>query len=97
MASADEMAEAICTMLEFTSQPIPITLMNQSVDEAAATIGAIVERCFLNGLVLSGVRIDPELIEALLLIDGSPLPHGSKPIVRCQPGLGRHVIFEKAT
>ena len=42
-------------------------------------------------VALSEIFIDPELAELLGLVDGGTLPHGSRPTVRCEPGLGRQV------
>jgi hypothetical protein len=45
MASTRELIAAICKMIETSSVPVPIAFMNYGVDEAAAIIGGVVERC----------------------------------------------------
>ena len=66
------------------------------VDETAAIIGAVVERCARGDIALTEIFIDPELAEFLGLANGRPLPHGSGPTVRCEAGLRRQVLFRKA-
>jgi hypothetical protein len=73
-----------------------MAFMNQGVDETAAIIGAVVERCARDNIALAEIFIDPELAELLGLVDGGQLPHGSRPTVRCETGLGRQVRFQKA-
>ena len=72
-----------------------ITLMSHGIDETAAIIGAVVERCARDDIALTEIFIDPELAELLGLVDGGQLPHGSRPRVRCEAGLGRQVSFSK--
>ena len=95
MANTEEMVEAFCTMIKNTPTAIPITLMNHGVEEAAAIIGAVVERCARDGIPLAAVVIDPELGEELGLVDGKVLEHGGKPAIRWEAGLGRQVRFER--
>ena len=45
MASTEELVEAVYWLIASIPTPIPITLMNHGVDETAAIIGAVVERC----------------------------------------------------
>jgi hypothetical protein len=45
MASTTELVEAVYRLIASSPTPIPITLMTHGVDETAAIIGAIVERC----------------------------------------------------
>ena len=45
MASTEELVEAVYWLIASSPTPIPITLMNHGVDETAAIIGAVVERC----------------------------------------------------
>jgi hypothetical protein len=96
MATTQELAEAICTVVEINREPIPITLMNQDVDGAAEIISAVVQRCGLNGIELKRVWMDPDLGAELGLADGGPLHHGTRPLVCFERGLGRQVRFEKA-
>jgi hypothetical protein len=70
--------------------------MNQEVEEAASIIGGVVERCGHESVALTRVSIDPELAAELGLSDGSVLEHGARPTIRCEPGLGRKVRFERA-
>jgi len=70
--------------------------MNHGVDETAAIIGAVVERCAQGNIALTEIFLDPELAELLGLANGRPLPHGSWPTVRYEAGLGRQVLFRKA-
>ena len=84
------------SMIASSPTPIPVTLMNHGVDETAAIIGAVVERCARDNIALTEIFIDPELAELLGLVDGGQLPHGSRPTVRCEAGLGRQVRFQKA-
>jgi hypothetical protein len=44
MANTAQLIEMICKVIETSSVPIPITLMNHGVDEAAEIIGGVVER-----------------------------------------------------
>src|SRR5208337_2802430 len=69
MASTAELIETICNLIETNPVPIPITLMNHGIDEAAAIIGGVVERCARESLVLTRVSIDPELAAELGLTD----------------------------
>jgi hypothetical protein len=96
VATTQELAEAICTVVETSLAPIPITLMNHDVDGAAEIISAVVQRCGLNGIDLKRVWMDPGLATELGLADGSALPHGTRPLVCFEEGLGRQVRFEKA-
>jgi hypothetical protein len=96
MASTAELVEAIYRLIASSPTPIPITLMNHGVDETAAIIGAVVERCARDNIALTEIFIDPELAELLGLVDGGQLPHGSRPTVRSEAGLGRQVRFQKA-
>jgi len=95
MANTAELIETICKLIESSPVPIPITLMNHGVDEAAAIIGGVVERCAHESIVLRGVSIDPELAAELGLTDGKAVEHGARPTIHCDPGLGRQVIFER--
>jgi hypothetical protein len=70
--------------------------MNHGVDETAAMTGAVVERCARDNIALTEIFIDPDLAELLGLVDDGQLPHGSRPTVRCDAGLGRQVRFQKA-
>jgi hypothetical protein len=96
MATTAELIETICKMIETNPTPIPITLMNHGVEETAAIIGAVVERCDRDGVTLTGIFIDPNLADELGLANGKQLPHGARPTVQCEAGLGRQVRFQKA-
>ncbi len=61
MANTEELIKAICKLIETGPLPIPITLMNHGVDEAAAIIGGVVERCAHESIALTRVSIDPGL------------------------------------
>src|SRR5271163_2760481 len=91
MANMAELIEAICKLIETSPVPIPITLMNHGVDEAAAIIGGVVERCAREGIALTRVSIDPELAGELGLPEGKVVEHGTRPTIHCEPGLGRQV------
>jgi hypothetical protein len=95
VASADELVEAICSVIRVSATPIPISLMNHSVEEAASIIGAVVERCAKLDIALATIFIDPELGSELGLADGKILDHGHSPIVRWKGDLGRQVIFQR--
>ena len=96
MATTSELVEGICRVIASSPTSIPIAFMNHGVDETAAIIGAVVERCARDNIALIDIFIDPELAELLGLVDGGQLPHGSKPTVRREAGLGRQVRFQKA-
>jgi hypothetical protein len=96
MATTSELVEGIYRLIASSPTPIPIAFMNHGVDETAAIIGAVVERCARDNIALTEIFIDPELAELLGLVDGGQLPHGSRPTVRCEAGLGRQVRFQKA-
>ena len=95
MANTEELIETICKLIETSPVPIPITLMNHGVDEAATIIGGVVERCVRESIVLTRVSIDPELDAELGLTDGKALEHGARPTIHCDLGLGRQVRFER--
>ena len=95
MANTAELITAICKLIETSAVPIPITLMNHGVDEAAAIIGGVVERCARESIALGRVSIAPELAEELGLIEGKVLEHGARPTIHCERGLGRQVRFER--
>ena len=95
MAETVELATAISKPIQASPVPIPISLMNYTVEEAAAVIGAVVEICDREGVKLSEVCIDPELATELGLAEGAALPHGGRPTIRSQPGLSRQVLFKK--
>jgi hypothetical protein len=96
MPSTEELVEAIYRLIASSPTPIPVTLMNHGVDETAAMTGAVVERCARDNIALTEIFIDPDLAELLGLVDDGQLPHGSRPTVRCDAGLGRQVRFQKA-
>ena len=95
MANTEELVEAIYTLIETSAVPIPITLMNHGVEETAAIIGAVVERCAQGNIALASIFIDPELGSQLELVEGRALEHGTRPTIRCEPGLGRQVQFQR--
>jgi hypothetical protein len=95
MANTGELIAAICKVIETSRVPIPITLMNHGVEEAAAIIGGVVEHCARGRIALKRVSIDPELAEELGLAEGKEIEHGARPTIHCEPGLGRQVRFEK--
>jgi len=95
MANTAQLIEAICKIIRSSQVPIPITLMNHEVEEAAAIIGGVVERCGHESVALTRVSIDPELAAELGLSDGKVVEHGARPTVHCEPGLGRQVRFER--
>jgi hypothetical protein len=96
VASTEELVEAVYRLIASSPTLIPVTLMNHGVDETAAILGAVVERCARGDIALIEIFIDPELAEFLGLANGRPLPHGSGPTVRCEAGLRRQVLFRKA-
>jgi hypothetical protein len=89
MADTAELVEVICAVMKAGAVPLPITLMNHGLDEAAAIIDAIVEQCEHDAVPLSRIFIDPELGRELGLDDGRVLEHGSRPAVCWEAGLGR--------
>jgi hypothetical protein len=95
MANTAEPIETICKPIETSPVPIPITMMNHGVDETAAIIGGVVECCGRDSIVLARVSIDPELAAELGLTEGNVVEHGARPIIHCEPGLGRAVRFER--
>jgi hypothetical protein len=95
MASPAELIQAICKLVETSPVPIPITLMNHGVDEAAAIIGGVVERCPSESIALTRMSIDPELAEELGLTEGKVVEHGARPTIHCERGFGRSVRFER--
>jgi len=70
--------------------------MNHEVEEAASIVGGVVERCARDHIALTRVSIDLELAAELGLSNGKVIEHGARPTVRCEPGLGRQVRFERA-
>jgi hypothetical protein len=92
----NQLAIAICRLVQISRAPIPIKLAHQTVEQAAAIIGAVVEACNRDCVPLGEVCIDPELALELGLVDGVALPHGGQPIVRIEDGLGRDVLFKRA-
>jgi hypothetical protein len=95
MANTAQLIEAICKLIHTSQVPIPITLMNYDVEEVAAVIGGVVERCGRDRIALKQVFIDSELAAALGLSDGSVLEHGARPTIRYELGFGRQVRFER--
>jgi hypothetical protein len=95
MANTMELVETICKLIETSPVPIPTTLMNHGVDEAAAIIGGVVERCAREGTALRRVSIDPELAAELGLTEGKALEHGARPTIHWELGLRRQVRFER--
>jgi hypothetical protein len=95
MANTRELVAAICKVIETSPVPIPITFMNHGVDEAAAIIGGVVERCAHENIALKRVSIAPELAEELGLVEGKVIEHGARPTIHCEPSLGRQVRFER--
>ena len=96
MATTAELIDTICKLIEASPTAIPITLMNHGVKETAAIIGAVAERCDRDNVTLTGIFIDPNLADELGLANGKQLPHGSRPTVQCEAGLGRQVRFQMA-
>ncbi len=96
MATFMELIAAICQLIKTGPTPIPITLRNHTVDEAASIIGAVVDRCHAEGTSLHEVYVDPELAAELGLVKGKMLPHGSRPTIRCESGLKRQVRFHRS-
>jgi hypothetical protein len=94
MANTAQLIEMICKVIETSSVPIPITLMNHAVDEAAEIIGGVVERCARESIALTRVSMDPELAAELGFSEGKVVEHGTRPTIHCEPGLGRSVRFE---
>ena len=95
MANTAELVETICKMIGTSPIPLPITFANHGVEEVAGVIDAVVERCGRDGIGLTRVIIDPKLAEELGLIEGLVLPHGSRPTIHCELGLGRQVRFQR--
>lgn len=93
MATTNELAEAISTMIASSATSIPVTLMNHRVEEAAEIIGAVIERCAEQDIDLVRIHMDPELALELGLVGGAVLPHGSRPTVQIENGLGRQLRF----
>ena len=55
----------------------------------------IVEQCDRNGVKIDQVCVDPELSTQLGLTEGATLPHGCRPTVHVEPGLGRQLLFKR--
>ncbi len=70
MANTEELIKAICKLIETGPLPIPITLMNHGVDEAAAIIGGVVERCAHESIALTRVCSGVSVFEILRLPSG---------------------------
>ena len=96
MADTLELAEAICSLIRAAPTPTPISLMNHDANGAAEIIGAVVERCHLEGIELAQIKMDPDLALELGLTAGSALPHGSLPTIALEEGLGRQLKFVRA-
>lgn len=96
MADTNQLAIALCRFVQTSGAPVPIRLANQTVEQAAAIIGAVVEACDKEGVKIDRVCVDPHLALELGLCDGVALPHGSRPIVHVEVGLGRDVLFKRA-
>jgi hypothetical protein len=94
MTGTAELVQAICLMIKANATPVPITLMNRGLDEAASIIGAVVERCERDAIPLSRIYLDPELGRELGLDDGKVLQHGARPTICWDPELGRSLRFE---
>ena len=62
MANTAELIETICKVIETSTVPIPIAFMNHGVDETAAIIGGVVERCARESIALERVSLDPNLL-----------------------------------
>ena len=95
MANTAQLIEAICKIIRSSEIPIPITLMNHEVEEAASIIGGVVERCGHERVALTRMSIDPEPAAELGLTQGRVAEHGARRIIHCEPGLGRRARFEK--
>jgi hypothetical protein len=95
MADTVELAFAICKLIQSSPAPIPVTLMNHSIREVAAIIGAVIDQCDRNGVKIDQVCVDPELSTQLGLTEGATLPHGCRPTVHVEPGLGRQLLFKR--
>jgi hypothetical protein len=96
MADTNQLAIAICRLVQISEAPVPIKLANQTVEQAAAIIGAVIEACDRDGVKLGQVCVDPELALELGLVDGVAMPHGGRPIVYVEEGLGRDVLFKRS-
>jgi hypothetical protein len=88
MADTAELVGAICPMIKPRVVPVPITV-DQGLDEAAAIIGAVVERCERDSIPLLRIYIDPELGREFGLHDGRVIEHGNRPAIRWKPRLVR--------
>jgi hypothetical protein len=95
VANTRQLIQMICKVIETSSVPPPITLMNHGADEAAEIIGGVVERCAGENIALTRVSIDPELAAELGFTEGKVVEHGTRPTIHCEPGLGRQVRFER--
>jgi dihydropteroate synthase len=94
MVDDTELVAMICQMIVMSPKPTPISLMNHTVEQAAAIIGAVVEKCAADGIKLERICMDPDLGRELGLVDGARLPHGGKPEVQFDVELGRAVLFK---
>ena len=95
MAHTQQLVETIAKLIKAGTAPIPITLINHGVEEAAAIIGAVVERRAKENIPLATISIDPELGNELGLADGKILDHGHPPIIRWEQRRGRQVLFQR--
>src|SRR5271166_296678 len=97
MATTTELVQTICQLIRASPTPIPIASMNHGVDETAAIIGAVVERCARDNIALTGIFIDPDLADELW---GHREPH-DRPLAdtrrrRDRPQYGVHLQRQAA-
>jgi hypothetical protein len=95
MTSTADLVEGISSLLEISSQPIPISLMNHPPELAYEIICSVVERCGEKGMIITEVSLDPEFAQLANLRDGDFMPLHSNAVVHCQLGLGRQILFRK--
>ena len=93
MTETIELAKAISNLVACSAEAVPATLMNHQIEEAAAIIGAVIERCHEDGVVLQRVCMSSELANELGLVEGARLPHGGCPKLAVEPDLGRQIRF----
>jgi hypothetical protein len=87
MANTAQLIEAICKIIRSSEIPLPITLLNHEVEEAASIIGGVVELCGHERVALTRMSIDPEPAAELGLTQGRVAEHGARRIIHCEPGL----------
>ena len=97
MTTTGELVEAICLLLMRPGSPIPVTLMNHEAGLAREIIADVVERSAAKGVVITQVSIDTQFAAEMGLERGDQITANLPTTVEFKPGLGRQVMFRRAT